>query len=107
MPEIVDWLLANPARWVPFGFLLVSVLCGVPALWRGWRRGCAVDRERQREVLRPWLETPASVQAAYDGAVLAASDAASQRAAILAAEQAVRAEAARVGHLYGESEGSR
>lgn len=103
MSDLVSWLCANLVRWVVPAVVLVAVLGLVVALlWECWRAP-ARDRERRQELEGvAWMRQPAGAQAGYDADVLAASDAASRRAAELAAELVVRAEAARVGHLYEE-----
>jgi hypothetical protein len=99
MPEIVDWLLDRPERWVPFAFVLASVLFGVPALVREWRRRDVEDRERRRQVLSPWLGLSTAEQAEQDRKALDAYTEASKHAAE-AAERIVRDAAERMAHLY-------
>jgi hypothetical protein len=89
MSEIVSWLLANPVRWlVPATFL--ACVIGIPLmLW--WERRRPSAYSRRSGVLGSWRAASATVQAAYEIAVLDASE---------AAELIVRAEADRVSHLY-------
>jgi hypothetical protein len=50
MPEIWNWLAANPARWVVPAVLLVAVVGLAVMLWR--ERRLDVEREVQREMER-------------------------------------------------------